>query len=198
MNSPKTSKTSRRAAAPALPTLAPDIRLFGNVDQAMLGEFFRQQSEVKPRGPLVLELSTSGGNADIGRRIGQEIRLWREHQHREVFFLGKTYVYSAGVTIMSFFPPTHRFVTNDCEFLIHERKLKKELHLEGALRGCRSMVQDVLAEIDSGQRLEREGFAQLVQGTALTVDDVQRNVLDKDWYLTAPQALEAGLVAGVI
>lgn len=181
-----------------LPSLSPDIRLFGAVDQSMLSEFFRQQSQVNDVGPLVLELSTSGGDADIGRRIGQEIRLWQEKQMREVFFFGKTYVYSAGVTIMSFFPVTHRFVTGDCEFLIHERKLKKDLHLEGALRGCRSAVQDVLAQIDSGQRLERDGFAQLVLGTKLTVDDVQKQVLDRDWYLTASDALKLGLISGVV
>jgi ATP-dependent protease ClpP protease subunit len=194
-----TDRKTRKSPAPhAVPSLAPDIRLFGTVDQSMLSEFFRQQSEVKARGPIVLELSTSGGDADIGRRIGQEIRLWREKQHREVFFLGKTYVFSAGITIMSFFPATHRYVTRDCEFLIHERKLKKDLHLEGALRGCRSAVQDVLAEIDSGQRLERDGFEQLVLGTDLTFDQVQSKVLDKDWYLTAAQALEVRLIAGVI
>lgn len=192
-------KTARATppAAHGLPTLNPDIRLFGTVDQAMLSEFFRQQSEVKTRGALVLELSTSGGDADIGRRIGEELRLWRE-QGRQVFFLGKTYVFSAGVTIMSSIPRSHRYLTRDCELLIHERKMKKDLHLEGALRGCRSAVQDVLAQIDSGQRLERDGFSQLVLGTGLTVEDVARKVMDRDWYLTSAQALEIGLIAGVI
>lgn len=181
-----------------LPSLKADIRLFGPVNQHMLGEFFRQQSEVPPNKPIVFELSTSGGDADIGRRIGEELRLWQENEDREVYFFGKTYVYSAGITIMSSVRRDHRFLTKDCELLVHERKLKKDLHLEGALRGCRAAVHDVLAEIDSGQRLEREGFAQLVRGTSLTVDDVERRVLDKDWYLTAAEALEIGIVAGVV
>ena len=58
--------------------------------------------------------------------------------------------------------------------------MKKELHLESALRGCLSAVNDVLAEIESGQRLERDGFQELVQGTSLSLDDVFAKVCNKD------------------
>lgn len=180
-----------------LPKFNPDIRLFGNISEHMLGEFFRQQGEVKTSGPIVIELSTSGGAADVGRRMADELRLWQE-QGRELFFLGKTYVYSAGVTVMSAFPPTHRFLTRDCELLVHERKLDKNIHLAGALRGCRAAVLDVLAEIESGQRLERHGFEQLVKGTPLSIDDVMNKVMDKDWYLSGEEAVAAGLVQAVV
>jgi ATP-dependent protease ClpP protease subunit len=180
-----------------LPSLSPDVRLFGKVDETMLSEFFRQQAEAPSGQAIVVELSTSGGNADIGRRIAQELRLWRD-SGTEIFFFGKTYVFSAGITIMAAFPLSHRFLTRDCELLIHERKMKKDLHLEGALRGCLSAVNDVLAEIESGQRLEREGFAQLVAGTRLSARDVEDRVYNKDWYLPATEALEIGLVAGLI
>ena len=180
-----------------LPSLSPDIRLFGKVDEPMLSEFFRQQAEVAPGKPVVVELSTSGGNADIGRRIAQEVRMW-QGSGTQAFFLGKSYVFSAGITIMSAFPPSHRFLTKDCELLIHERKMKKDLHLEGALRGCLSTINDVLAEIESGQRLEREGFAQLVAGTRLSAQEVENKVYNKDWYLSANEALEIGLVSGLV
>jgi len=180
-----------------LPSTSPEIRLFGNVNETMLSEFFRQQAEVAPDKPVVMELSTSGGDADVGRRIAQEVRMWR-NAGTEVFFLGKTYVFSAGITVMSAFPVSHRFLTADCELLIHERKMSKHLHLEGALRGCMSTIKDVLAEIESGQRLERQGFAQLVEGTSLTAQVIENRVYNKDWYLTAGEALDLGLVAGVI
>ncbi|RYG11578.1 MAG: peptidase S14 [Burkholderiales bacterium] len=181
-----------------IPKLAPDLRLFGSVGDAMLAEFFRQQGEAPQDGPIVFELSSDGGDADLGRRIAQELRLWQENDGREVWFLGKTYVFSAGVTIMSAIPRDRRFLTRDCEVLIHERKMKKDIRLDGALRGCRSTIQDVLAEIESGQRLERDGFAQLVKGTTLKVEDIENRVMEKDWYLTAHEALEIGLVGGVV
>lgn len=102
------------------------------------------------------------------------------------------------ITVMSSFPRTHCFLTADCELLIHERKMKKHLHLEGALRVGLAAVHDVLAQIESGQRLEREGFQELVQGTSLSVEDVLDKVYNKDCYLTAKQALEAGLIGVVV
>lgn len=176
----------------------PDIRLFGKVDEAMLSTFLQQLAQAPIGQPLTLELSTTGGNADIGRRIAWELGSLQQYRAQEISFVGKTFVYSAGVTIMSSFAPARRFLTADCELLIHERKMQKTLHLDGALRGCRSVVQDALAEIDSGQRLEREGFAALVAGTPLGLDDVMAKVLERDWYLTAAEALRLGLIAAVL
>ncbi len=181
-----------------LPSLSPDIRLFGDVNEHMLGEFFRQQAEVASDKPLVLELSTPGGDADIGRRIALEIKLWREKSGRDVYFLGKSFVYSAGVTIMSGFPVHRRFITSDTLLLIHERKMKKTVEFNGALRGCLSLANDLIAQIESGQMLERQGFEQLVDGTQLSVDDVLHHVLNKDWYLTADEALAVDLVGGIV
>lgn len=44
----------------------------------------------------------------------------------------------------------------------------------------------------------RDGFSKLVEGTPLTVDDILKKVMDKDWYLTAQEARELGLIAGVV
>ena len=176
----------------------PDIRLFGKVDESMLASFLQQQSAVRWNTTVTLELSTSGGNADVGRRIALELADWQRSTPVRIDFLGKSYVYSAGVTVMSAIPAARRFLSADCELLIHERKMQKVLHLEGALRGCRTLVQDALAEIDSGQRLERAGFTTLVEGTRLSVDDVMARVLERDWYLTADEALQWGLVGGVV
>lgn len=145
----------------------------------------------------MFELSTSGGDAEVGRRIAEELRLWQASD-REVYFLGKTYVFSAGVTIMASIPLSRRFLTKDTELLIHERKMTKQIALDGSLRSCRAKINDVLAEIESGQRLQMEGFAKLVEGSKLTAEEVEKNVLEKDWYLTAEQAMELRLVAGVL
>lgn len=99
---------------------------------------------------------------------------------------------------MSSFPKSHRFLTRDCELLIHERKLKKDLHLDGALRGCLSAVNDVLAQIESGQRLEKQGFEQLVRGSSLSAQALIGKVYCKDWCLNADEALQLGLVQGLI
>jgi ATP-dependent Clp protease protease subunit len=186
------------SATARLPTLAPHIRLFGHVDGGMLSEFFRQQREAPKDEPIVFELSTLGGDPDIGRRLAQEIRLWRAHGQVDVYFLGKTFVYSAGVTVMSAFPVDRRFITDDTVLLVHERKITKTIELQGALRACKALVDDVLAQLESGQRVEDRDFARLVQGSKITHEELRERVLSRDWYVPAAQALELGLVANTI
>lgn len=190
--------TRQKPASSQLPSFAPDIRLFGQVNEHMLGEFFRQQQEAPAEKPLVIELSTQGGNADIGRRIALELQLWQQHGGRDIYFFGKSFVFSAGVTIMSAFPVNRRFITSETLLLIHERKLKKTIELNGALRGCLAQMNDVIAEIESGQMLEREGFTELVKGTKVTIEQLEKKVLTKDWYLTAQESLDLELVGGLV
>lgn len=182
---------------PRLPTTHPDLRLYGEVNRAMLDEFLRQQAEAPPDQPLVLELSTPGGDADLGRRIAQEIRQW-QREGRDIYFFGKSFVYSAGVSVMAAFACDRRFLSADCELLIHERKLKKALRLDGSLKACAAQVKNTLAEIESGERLERDGFLELVKGSSLTLADLQARVCERDWYLPATDAQGLGLVAGLV
>lgn len=180
----------------ALPSLNPDIRLIGSIDEQMLQNYLDQSGQLQGDGPVVLELSTAGGEADTARRIAQEVRMLG--QSREVFFLGKTYVYSAGITVMAAVPPSHRFLTGDTVLLIHERRMERTVQLSGALRSAMSVAQDLMAELEIGQRLERRGFEKLVEGSGLTADDLMKRVMEKDWYMPADEALSLRLVAGLV
>jgi ATP-dependent Clp protease protease subunit len=182
-----------------LPTLTPDIRLHGTIDDKTLDSFQEQLEAARQKdGPILLELTTSGGEADIGRRIARDIVLEREHGGRDMVILGKSAVYSAGITILGAFLPERRFVTADTLLLIHERRMEKTMELKGAMRANRAIVNDVLAEIDSAMAVERDDFAQLVAGTGLTVDALLERVLARDWYLFAKEALQLRLVAALV
>lgn len=178
-----------------LPSLHPDVRLLGSIDEAMVQRFLDEAGAVQGDKPLVLELSTMGGDAESARRLAQEIRLLR--QAREVFFLGKSYVYSAGITVMAAVPSTHRFVTADTVLLVHERRIERTVQLSGALRSAIAVARDLLAELEIGQVLERRGFDELAAGSKLSGDELLQRVLEKDWYLTAGEALELGLIGGI-
>jgi ATP-dependent Clp protease, protease subunit len=181
----------------ALPSLEPDIRLLGGIDEGLLQRFLDQAAKLPPgEGPVVLELSTVGGAADTARRLAQEIRMLRES--REVFFLGKTYVYSAGITVMAAVPAPNRFLTRDTVLLVHERRIDRTVQLTGALRSAMAVTQDLLAELEIGQQLERRGFEELVRGSQLSADALLQRLMKKDWYMPAEEALSLGLVGGLV
>lgn len=46
-------------------------------------------------------------------------------------------------------------------------------------------------------RVEDEGFAERIVGSAVSLDDIQCKSYG-GWYLSAAQALELGLVAGLV
>lgn len=176
----------------------PTVSLHGAVDEGMLSVWLEALAKARNGSEaLVLELGTTGGDADIGRRIAEDVRLFREQTGRRALFLGRTTVYSAGVTVMAGFWKADRWLSRDTELLIHGRKLQKTLELNGPLRSERARAEAVLAEIEDGLRLERAGFEQLIEGSDITLEEVERQTVG-DWYLSAQQALDRGLVAGLI
>ena len=177
----------------------PAIRLYGPVDDAFLGRFLDQLNPLRGRSePLVFELSTSGGDADVARRIAEEIRLCRELGGMELYFLGKAMVYSAGVMIMAAFPVECRFLSRDAVLLIHEWQIEKEIRFSGALRVCAATAHDFLAEIEVAHKLERQTFSDLVQGTRLSYEQLKAQVVKADWYLLAEEAVQLELVSGLV
>ncbi|MCS6624911.1 hypothetical protein N0B44_18510 [Roseibacterium beibuensis] len=187
-----------RLTAPPELTAKPTVSLHGAVDDGMLAVWLDALAKARTgSGPLVLELSTTGGDADIGRRMAEDIRLFRELTGRRTLFLGRTTIYSAGITVMSGFRQADRWLGRDAVLLIHGRKLTKSLNVDGPLRAERAKAKALLAEIDEGLRLEREGFEQLIEGSDVTLEEIETQT-DGDWYLTAEKALERRLVAGLV
>ena len=92
---------------------APQLRLIGSVDEAMYAEFRNQLSAAPTEGPLVIALTTLGGNPEVARAMADDVRLLRE-AGRTIYFLGKSAVYSAGATFMAGFPVECRSPSSGC------------------------------------------------------------------------------------
>jgi membrane-bound ClpP family serine protease len=104
----------------------PNIRIFGSIGNATFWDVLNQIQQVRVgQDDLVLELSTEGGDADTARRIALEISLFIRDTGRQAYFVGKSFVYSAGMTIMSAFPTPNRALTYDTTLLVHERHTKE-------------------------------------------------------------------------
>jgi ATP-dependent protease ClpP protease subunit len=177
--------------------LAPQVRLLGKIEEESIKTFREQLDSVEEgTGPIAIELMTSGGEADAGRRLALEVRLAKERLNRRLVFVGKTSVYSAGMTIMAGFPREDRFVTRDTILMIHPRQLDKSLQLRGSIRASEQRVRELLEEIQIGLQLEKLGFQELIKGSDIALDEILEKA-STSWYLTADQALKRGLVAGV-
>lgn len=180
------------AIRPAL--LDPQICLFGTVGDNMFWSFKKQLEEaLKSPDELCLELSTTGGDAETGRRIAEEIRICSEYRGRDILFFGKTFVYSAGITIMAAFEKERRYLSRDCHLLIHSRRIERDVHLSGPLSSNIAVAEEMLASLRSGMTLEQAGFESLARGCTLSLEEIEKRA-SKNWYLTAEEACKIGLI----
>jgi ATP-dependent protease ClpP protease subunit len=176
---------------------SPQIRLTGPVGDEMLRNFLDGLTQAETGdGALVLEITTTGGDAEVGRRIASDVRLFRERTGRRTLFYGKASVYSAGATVMSAFAPADRWLSRESTVLIHCRSLEKTLTFSGPLKAERIRVEEVLAEIEAGIRIEHQDFERLVEGTGVPLSELLERA-EAGWYVSAEEALQRGLVGGV-
>lgn len=192
------ARDDRRQDAPA-DILATQVSLLGSVDETMAQQL--RDALADPGAgdaPYTVELTTLGGGADIARRMVLEVDQARGRLGpRRLVFLGKTVVYSAGVTFMAAFPREDRYLSQDAMLLIHCRQLKQTMEIDGPIRATVPMIQAMLHQLETGIDLEEENFARLIEGSDVTMDELLEKAL-YNWYLTAEEAVGRGLVAGIV
>lgn len=180
------------------PLLAnPQIQLHGPVNDMMYAAFKDQLAMAGGDGPLVVSITTLGGDPEMARAMGDSIRLLREYTGRETLFLGKVAVYSAGATFMSAFPADKRFLTRNSRLMVHERIMNSTIQLSGPLNTLAPTLKAKLNEIEDSIRIQDEGFADLVRGTKVTLEELKAKA-PENWYIEADEARALGLVLDVI
>lgn len=176
----------------------PAILLAGTVDYEMYREFRSKLNSAPPEGIVVVELSTLGGDPEVARMMGEDVRFHSElDAARRFVFLGKAAIYSAGATFMSFFSRDNRYLTRGTRLMIHERKMKAELVIDGPLTTCVAGLKAKLHEIEHSIAIQNEGFENLIRGSSVTMDEVLRKV-PENWYIEAREAKALGLIKDVI
>ena len=186
------------SALPASAFGTPAILLSGSVDQDMYRDFRRQLDAAAERDLVVVELTTLGGDPEVARMMGEDIRFNTEMSpDRRFVFLGKAAIYSAGTTLMSFFARPNRYLTRGTRLMVHERKLAKTVELNGPLTTCIASVKAALHEIECSIEIQNEGFGNLVQGSRVRLEEVLRRA-PENWYIEAVEAQELGLIEGVL
>jgi ATP-dependent protease ClpP protease subunit len=176
----------------------PAILLSGTVDYAMYNNFRAQLANAPMEGLVVVVLSTLGGEPEVARMMGEDIRYHSEIEpQRRFVFLGKAAIYSAGTTFMSFFHRENRYLTRGTRLMIHERKMNKTLNIEGPLTTCIASLQATLHEIQESIIIQNEGFANLIGGSDVTMEEVLSKA-PSNWYIEANEAQARGLIEAVL
>jgi ATP-dependent protease ClpP protease subunit len=187
---------NQNLSAPAFKS--PAIALSGVVDYEMYTKFRQQFDSAADKALVVIELSTLGGDPEVARMMGEDVRFASETEpSRRFVFLGKAAIYSAGTTFMSFFAKENRYLTRGTRLMIHERKLSKKLVIDGPLTTCVAVVKATLNEIESSIVIQNEGFENLVRGSKVELDEVLKRA-PSNWYLEAEEARDLGLVEAVL
>jgi ATP-dependent Clp protease, protease subunit len=190
--------TDQHSNAINYPLLArPHVQLHGTVDDQMYASFKQQLLAAPTDGPVVVSITTLGGDPEMARAMGDDIRLLREYTGRETLFLGKVAVYSAGATLMSAFPNDKRFLTRNTRLMLHERLMTSTLQLSGPLSTLSDTLKAKLHEIEHSIMIQDEGFAAIVAGSKVSLDDLKARA-PSNWYIEAEEARDLGLVLDVI
>ena len=177
---------------------SPAIALSGVVDYEMYTKFRTQFDQASDAEMVVTELSTLGGDPEVARMMGEDIRFASEMEpERRFIFLGKAAIYSAGTTFMSFFARKNRYLARGTRLMVHERKLSKQLTLDGPLTTCIATVKATLNEIECSIAIQNEGFQNLIVGSDVTLEELLHKA-PSNWYLEAQEAKDRGLVEDVL
>jgi ATP-dependent protease ClpP protease subunit len=177
---------------------SPAISLSGVVDDDMYKSFRKQFADATDRGLVVIELSTLGGDPEVARMMGEDIRFHSDlSPDRRFVFLGKAAIYSAGTTFMSFFARKNRYVTRGSRLMIHERKLSKTLTIDGPLTMCLATVRATLNEIECSIAIQNEGFENLIRDSKVSIEEVLQKA-PNNWYVEAEAAKQLGLIEAVL
>jgi ATP-dependent protease ClpP protease subunit len=176
----------------------PAILLSGAVDDVMYKSFRDQLASAPAEGLCVVELSTLGGDPEVARMMGEDIRFHSDHDpQRRFVFLGKAAIYSAGTTLMSFFARPNRYLTRGTRLMIHERLMTSTLQLSGPLTTCLASVQAMLNQLEESIAIQNEGFENLILGSNVTMEELLRRA-PSNWYVEANEAVKIGLIEAVI
>ena len=193
---------SRRApgARKGLPAALyePQIRLIGEVNAELVRSFLDQLDRAQKDAPeIAIEVTTPGGDADLGRRLVHAVDTWRERFKPRLLFLGTTSVHSAGTTFMGAFPRADRYLTRDTILMIHGRQLERRLEVSGSLRSSLPKLWELTEQVKLGMALEEEGFRRLIKGSKIPFKEILQRSRHR-WYMRADEALKLGLVAGLL
>ena len=172
------------------------VSLIGEVTDVTARDFLNDLDKAPNDETVIVEVTTVGGDAELARRLVLDINV-RRKSFKRIVFVGKTQVYSAGVTIMSAFPKADRYLSRDASMLIHCRQLDQTVKISGPMRSSLPKVKALVEQIETALKLEEANFRELIEGSDISIDELLQKA-PFNWYLSAEEAHRRGLVHALL
>ncbi|HAU5563799.1 TPA: ATP-dependent Clp protease proteolytic subunit [Serratia fonticola] len=185
------NSTSSEAAAPSLSSSlmehlinARKIFITGTVDEKMAKEVVQHLHVLAAinHQPITVFINSPGGHAESGDMIFDAIRFIAP----EVIMIGSGCVASAGALIYAAAKKAHRYALPNTRFLLHQPS--------GGMQGPASNMQIYSNEI---VRMKNRLNLIFADATGQPIEKIEQDT-QRDFWLSAEQALEYGLVNKVI
>ena len=160
------------------------VLLSGQVNKKLAERVIRQLLllEAKSEDPIKLFIDSPGGDADSGFAILDMIRFVKP----DIYTIGMGLVASAGALILLSSPKEHRIGLPNSHYLIHQP-------LSG-IRGVATEIEIYAREIE---RMRKRINELIADETGKTLKQVEKDT-DRDYWLTADEAKDYGLISSVI
>lgn len=160
------------------------ILLFGQIDQEMAESISQQLLLLSAESDddIRLFINSQGGHVESGDTIFDMIRFVKPR----VFIIGTGWVASAGALIFVAPPKEQRFCLPNTRFLLHQ-----------PWGGARGGAADIAIEAEEIVKM-RERLNRIISDqTGQPIERVRRDT-DRNYWITAKDAIEYGLVGQVI
>ena len=160
------------------------ILLSGEVNKALAEKIVRQLlvMEADSDQPIRIFIDSPGGDVDAGYAIFDMIRFVKA----PVYCIGMGLVASAGALILLAADKSRRVAMPNSRYLIHQ-----------PLSGIKGVATDIEIHAQELEKIKAKINQVIAQETGKPLDQVAKNT-DRDYWLSATEALDYGLVSTVV
>lgn len=160
------------------------ILLSGEVNKALAEKIVRQLlvMEADSGQPIRIFIDSPGGDVDAGYAIFDMIRFVKA----PVYCIGMGLVASAGALILLAADKSRRVAMPNSRYLIHQ-----------PLSGIRGVATDIEIHAQELEKIKAKINQVISQETGKPLDQVAKDT-DRDYWLSATEALDYGLVSTVV
>ena len=160
------------------------VFIFGEINQEQAENLCKKLAylDQESHDPIELFINSQGGHVEAGDSIHDFIKFVRS----EVIMIGSGYVASAGTHIYLAAKKENRYSLPNTRFMIHQPS--------GGGQGCASDLKIQMEQIIA----MKERIVKITsEATGQDIDRVRRDI-DRDYWLTAQEALDYGIVGKII